>query len=85
MIQKEGRYEVGLPWHENMPTLPSNYEVCVSRLNSLVKRLKREPDVFEQYDNVTQDQIQNNIIEIVDPEHDDVPEEKTHYLTHHCE
>ena len=84
MTRKEGCYEVGLPWRENMPTLPSNYEVCVSRLNSLVKRLKREPEVFEQYDNVIRDQIQNNIIEIVDPEHDEVPEEKTHYLTHHC-
>ena len=78
MTQKEGCYEVALSWSENMPTLPSNYEVCVSRLNSFVKHLKREPEVFEQYDNVIQDQIQNNIIEIVDPEQDDVPDEKTH-------
>ena len=77
MTRKEGRYEVGLPWRENMPTLPSNYEVCVSRLISLVWRLKREPEVLEQYDDVIQDQIQNNIIEIVDLEHHDVPEEKT--------
>ena len=84
MTQKEGRYEVGLPWRENMPTLPSNYDVCVSRLNSLVKCLKHEPEVFEQYNEVIQKQIEDNIIEVVDPEHDDVPEEKTHYLTHHC-
>ena len=29
MARKEGRYEVSLLWHENMPTLPSNYDVCV--------------------------------------------------------
>ena len=29
MTRKEGCYEVGLPWRENMPTLPSNYDVCV--------------------------------------------------------
>ena len=67
-----------------MPTLPSNYDVCVSRLNSLVKSLKHELEVFEQHNEVIQKQIEDNIIEVVDPEHDDVPEEKTHYLTHHC-
>ena len=77
MTRKEGRYEVGLPWRENMPTLTSNYDVCVSRLNSLVKRLKHEPEVFEQYNEVIQKQIEDNIIEVVDPEHDDVPDEKT--------
>ena len=58
--------------------------VCVSRLNSLVKCLKHEPEVFEQYNEVIQKHTEDNIIEVVDPEHNDVPEEKTHYLTHHC-
>ena len=83
MARKKGRYEVCLPWRENTPTLPSNYDVCVSRLDSLVKRLEHEPGVFQQYDEVIQKQIEDNI-EVVDPEHDDVSEEKTHYLTHHC-
>ena len=56
----------------------------MSRLNSLVKRLKHEPEVFEQYNEVIQKQIEDNIIEVVDPEHDYVPEEKTLYLTQHC-
>ena len=84
MTRKEGRYKVSLPWHENMPTLPSNYVCVCSRLNYLVKRLEHEPEVFEQYNEVIQKQIEDNIIEVVDPEHSDVHEEKTQYLTHHC-
>ena len=82
--RKEERYDVGLPRCENMPTLPSNYEVYVSRLHSLVKCLKREPEVFEQYDDVIQAQRQNNIIDIVDHKQDDVPEEKTLFDSSFC-
>ena len=70
MTRKEGRYEVGPPWRENMPTLQSNYDVCVSRLDSLVKCRKHEPEVFQQYNEIIQKQIEDNIIEVVDPEHD---------------
>ena len=28
------RYEVQLPWKENRPTVPSDYELCVNRLRS---------------------------------------------------
>ena len=58
--------------------------MCVSRLNSLVKCLKHELEVFEQYNEVIQKLTEDNVIEVVDPEHDDVPEEKARYLTNHC-
>ena len=54
-----------------------------SRLNSLVNRLKRDPEILEQYDNVIRDQIENKVVEIVDQENDNVPENKCHCLTHH--
>ena len=55
MSRKEGRYEIGLPWKDNIPNLPSNYGLSFSRLNSLVNRLKRDPEILEQYDNVIRD------------------------------
>ena len=33
------RYEVQLPWKENHPTVPSDYELCVNRLRSLQRKL----------------------------------------------
>ena len=83
MSRKEGRYEIGLPWKDNIPNLPSNYGLSFSRLNSLVNRLKRDPEILEQYDNVIRDQIENKVVEIVGRENDNVPENKCHYLTHH--
>ena len=75
--------ELGLPWKDNISNLPSNYGLSFSRLNSLVNHLKRDPEILEQYDNVIRDQIENKVVEIVDQENDNVPENKCHYLTHH--
>lgn len=39
------RYHVRFPWKEPTPDLPGNYELALGRLNSLEKRLEKEPDV----------------------------------------
>ena len=41
-----GRYTVSLPWKEYCLPLPSNYELCESRLNKLLKRLRKEPELL---------------------------------------
>ena len=43
------RYQVKLPWieAENMPPLTGNYDLCKSRLNSLMFRLKKDPKLSE--------------------------------------
>ena len=38
-------YRVSIPWKENKPTLPDNYEMALSRLVNTEKRLKRSPAV----------------------------------------
>lgn len=38
------RYEVRLPWKDNRPTVPSDYELCVNRLRSLQRKLLKEPE-----------------------------------------
>eukprot|EP00795_Rhopilema_esculentum_P000685 gene685-10393_t len=41
----DGKYSVVLPFKENSPVLPDNFENSVNRLNSTLKRLKKTPDV----------------------------------------
>ena len=42
-------YSLSLPWHEHHDILPDNYEVSVARLNSTLKRLRKEPDLLKEY------------------------------------
>ena len=38
----EGKYEVSLPWKNLNQVLPSNYQVCLQHLRSLLRRLQRD-------------------------------------------
>ena len=41
---EDGRYQVAWPWKEECPSLPTNYELAMGRLRSLVNRLTRNPE-----------------------------------------
>ena len=41
---EDGRYQVTWPWKEEYPSLPTNYELAMGRLRSLVNRLTRNPE-----------------------------------------
>ena len=79
--EKEGRYEVSLPWKENIrEPLDSDLEMCRSRLTSLYTKLKLKPDLLKQYDDIFKEQLDSGVIERVPPE-----EEKrkgVHFLCH---
>lgn len=80
---KDGRYEVNLPWKEQHPILPDNYEMSRKRLMNLLQRLQQEPDVLKEYDAVIKDQLNRGIVEVVEKE--DVGEMgKVHYIPHHA-
>ena len=53
----------------------------MKHLNSLISRLKREPEVFKAYNDIN-DQLQNGIIEAI-PENYQCEVGKVHYLPHH--
>ena len=59
------RYEVSLPWKVNHPALPNNKELCQKRLNGLLKRLRTNPALLEEYDSVIRDQLRRGIVEAV--------------------
>ena len=74
-----GRYEVALLWKEHHKTLPSNYNLSLKRLKGLLHRLKQSPAIFQQYDSIIRDQIEQGIVEpAVDSGN------LCHYLPHHA-
>ena len=63
--------------------MPDNHDIFVTRLNSLVKRLKQKAEVSQNCDSIIKDQLKNNITEPVDPlESCEVGQ--VHYLPHRC-
>ena len=62
---KEGWYETGLIWRENIIPLGNNKCGNLDRLKSLLKNLDQRQEVREAYDSVIKDQLENNIIEEV--------------------
>ncbi|KAL9989289.1 hypothetical protein ACROYT_G003822 [Oculina patagonica] len=78
---EDGRYQVTWPWKEESPSLPTNYELAMGRLRSLLNRPMRNPEHLTKYDAVIQDQLQKGIIEVV-PDEDSANTLK-HYIPHH--
>ena len=59
------RYSTKLPWKIGHKPLPDNYSISVSRLKSQLCRLKKDPEVLEEYDRIINEQLQLGIIEKV--------------------
>jgi len=52
------RYFLTWPWKTEDPDLPLNYELCVGRLKTLMHRLKQNPNLLDQYDEIIKDQVE---------------------------
>ena len=57
-------HAVGIPWTENRPK--SHYELCFQRLKVLQRKLKDDPRLFTEYDNIIKEQLDNEIREMMD-------------------
>ena len=80
----ESRYEVSLPVKESHPILPDNFQVSQNRLISQISRLRQNPTILEQYDEVIKEQIESGVVEVVDKDCDEpVALGKIHYIPHH--
>ena len=78
----DGRYEVSLPWQESHEPLPDNIALCRRRLQGLLRRLKREPDILREYNAIISEQLNRGIVEVVEDTVD--TSERVHYLPHHA-
>eukprot|EP00794_Sanderia_malayensis_P012361 gene12361-biopygen9857 len=58
-------YSVGLPWKVGHKSLPSNYNISQIRLNNQARKLKENPEVLKQYDEIISEQASEGIIEQV--------------------
>ena len=80
--KEEHKYEVSLPWKDNISdTLPSDYDLCRNRLNSLFTRLKGKPKLLREYDSIFKEQRSSCIIERVPTNEED--KKGTHFICHH--
>ena len=61
----EGWYRTGLPWKANQPALANNEAGSLRRLNNLTKRLEKQPEVLEKYNNIIKEQLAEGIVERV--------------------
>ena len=59
----DGSYQTGLPWKGCHPPLRSNETGSLKRLNNLVTKLKKRPDMLKKYDDVIKDQLSQGIVE----------------------
>ena len=76
----DNKYTVRLPWRENAPELPNNFELAKKRLFSNIKSL-RQKSMLDTYDKLIENQLKNDFIERV---HDvDERHDSSHYLPHH--
>eukprot|EP00794_Sanderia_malayensis_P013528 gene13528-biopygen10795 len=79
LVQRDdGRYETSLPWKAKHQPLPTNETVAKSRFNSLVRRLEKEPNLLETYNNIIEQQLKEGIVEKA-PE---IAEGPLHYIPH---
>ena len=77
-----GRYEVELPWKESHALLPENYVLSVGRLKHLMHRLRKDPVLLKEYDQIVREQERLCIVETVDSRQP-TKVGKVHYLPHH--
>ena len=78
---ENGRYKLPLPWKETHDSLPDNYQLSSTRLQSLLRRLKHDPVILSEYHRIMEDQLKQGIIELV-PTHESAPNH-IHYLPHY--
>ena len=80
-ILVDGHYQIGIPWKKNCPYLPNNYNMALSRLRSLGKRLVADPELFDRYKGKIRYMIsQGHAIEVLNQSEND--QSKVWYIPH---
>ena len=59
-----GKYMISLPWKDPHQSLPDNYQLSLRRLQCLLQCLKQ---VLAEYDAIIKKQIEQGIVEVVEP------------------
>ena len=62
---ENSRYSVSLPFKENRPMLPDNYQLSLNRLKKLKERLEKTSHLLNEYDKIFDKYLKLGIIEQV--------------------
>ena len=77
------RYQVSLPWKGgNFASLSDDYDLCLARLRYVFNRLKGNPELLNEYDQIFKSQIAEGIIEKVPL--NEYSASNCHFISHHC-
>ena len=77
----DGLYSVGLLWKTEKPDLPNNRSLAEKRLKSLMKKFRKNPNLFKRYSEKMSEYI-SNYAEPVSERCAVV--KKVNYIPHHC-
>ena len=77
---EDGRYQVTWPWKEKNLELPTNRELAVGRLRSVVSQLNNKPELLQMYHSLLENQLKVGIIEKLETTGSRTLK---HYLPHH--
>ena len=75
----EGWYETNIIWKDNKDELRSNKIGSMARLKNMLRRLRKDPVLYQQYDQIIRDQLMEGIVERV---RKDEPKGREFYLPH---
>ena len=79
---EDGHYEMPMPFRKSGECMINNRTLAFQRLNSLIKRFKRDPLYFEHYLTFMNDLLQSGYAERV-PDDELGPDIPAYYLPHH--
>ncbi|MCP9265020.1 Pao retrotransposon peptidase family protein [Dirofilaria immitis] len=74
------RYQVSWQWKETNLKLNDNFGLCLSRLQSLIRRLQNDKDLSRKYSETINERLRSNVIEEVNNETNQ--DGIIHYLPH---
>ena len=63
----DGRYQVALPWKQDVSNLPDNYDMALRRLYNTEKRLLKNPEIAAAYTESITQYLEKGYICKVDP------------------
>ena len=65
LTYSHGRYSVAIPWKESAPKLHDNYQMAVKRLENTEKRLRKNPEVAEMYEQTIEKYVEKGYVQKV--------------------
>ena len=81
--EKSGHYSVGLLWNNENTKLPYNRKIAVSRLKSLEKKFRKEPEFCQKYQQTIESYLKNGYATKLNTKLYNENKEIVNYIPHH--